>query len=165
MEPNPNLKWKLLMESALSAASGSGQQQLQMPATELETEATTGEHQWRSTTGKRGALPSVMGSNTRRRNAEKNSAAEAQTSSHVVAITRAHDLGLTISRGGPIRLVRHSRSSLLSYDTRADGWNLTDLSHLTVARHWCEKIHLSLLIATLREGEERRICSAASKSW
>ena len=34
-------------------------------------------------------------------------------------------------------------------------------SHLTVARHLREKIHHGMLVVTIREGEERGICSAA----
>ena len=44
---------------------------------------------------------------------------------------------------------------------RADGWNLKNHSHLTVARHLREKTHTSMLAVTSREGEERGICSAA----
>ena len=36
-------------------------------------------------------------------------------------------------------------------------------SHLTDARHLREKIHTSMLVVTIREGEERGICSAALK--
>ena len=44
---------------------------------------------------------------------------------------------------------------------KADGWNLKNHSHLTVARHLREKTHPSMLVVTIREGEERGICSAA----
>ena len=44
---------------------------------------------------------------------------------------------------------------------KADGWNLKNHSHLTVARHLREKIHPIVLVVTIREGEERGICSAA----
>ena len=36
-------------------------------------------------------------------------------------------------------------------------------SHLTVARHLRENTHPSMLVVTIREGEERGICSAALK--
>ena len=42
-----------------------------------------------------------------------------------------------------------------------DGWNLKNHSHLTVARHLREKIHPSMLVVTIRESEERGMCSAA----
>ena len=44
---------------------------------------------------------------------------------------------------------------------KADGWNLKNHSHLTVARHLREKIHTSMLVVTIREGEERGMCNAA----
>ena len=44
---------------------------------------------------------------------------------------------------------------------KADGWNLKNHSHLTVARRLHEKTHTSMLVVTMREGEERGIVSAA----
>ena len=46
---------------------------------------------------------------------------------------------------------------------KADGWNLKNHSHLIFARHLRDKIHPSMLVVTIREGEERGICSAALK--
>ena len=43
---------------------------------------------------------------------------------------------------------------------KADGWNLKNHSHLTVARHLREKTHTSMLVVTIKDGE-RGICSAA----
>ena len=34
---------------------------------------------------------------------------------------------------------------------------------MTIARHLREKTHTSMLVVTIREGEERGICSAALK--
>ena len=42
---------------------------------------------------------------------------------------------------------------------KADGWKMKHHSHLTVARHWREKIHPS--VVTVGKGEERGMCSAA----
>ena len=36
-------------------------------------------------------------------------------------------------------------------------------SHLTVTRHLHEKIHLIVLVVTIREGEEEGICSAVMR--
>ena len=44
---------------------------------------------------------------------------------------------------------------------KADGWNKKNHSHLTVAWHLREKIHPSMLVLTIREGEERGVCNAA----
>ena len=43
---------------------------------------------------------------------------------------------------------------------KADEWNLKNHSHLPVARHLRE-IHPSMLVVTIREGEERGMCNAA----
>ena len=47
--------------------------------------------------------------------------------------------------------------------SKADGWNLKNHSHLTVASHLREKTHSSMMVVAFREGEERGICSAALK--
>ena len=44
---------------------------------------------------------------------------------------------------------------------KADGWNLKNHSHLTVARRLREETHTSMLVVTVREGEARGICGAA----
>ena len=44
---------------------------------------------------------------------------------------------------------------------KADGWNVKNHSHLTVAGHLREKTHSSMLVVTNRKDEERGICSAA----
>ena len=62
------------------------------------------------------------------------------------------------------QVLRWERQSNLSRGVslrRADGWNLKNHSHLTVARHLREKIHPSMLVVTIREGEERGMCNAA----
>ena len=63
--------------------------------------------------------------------------------------------------GQVLRWARQSNSSGGLSLRKADGWNLKNHSHLTVARHLREKTHSSMLVVTIREGEERGICSAA----
>ena len=46
---------------------------------------------------------------------------------------------------------------------KADGCNMKNHSHLTVARHLREKIHPIVLVVTIREGEEKGICSAVMR--
>ena len=41
---------------------------------------------------------------------------------------------------------------------KSDGWNLKNHSHLTVARHLREKTHPSMLVVTIREGEDQGLC-------
>ena len=62
------------------------------------------------------------------------------------------------------QVLRWARQSNLSGGVslrRADGWNLKSHSRMTVARHLREKIHPSILVVTIREGEERWMCSAS----
>ena len=62
------------------------------------------------------------------------------------------------------QVVRWARQSNLSGGLslcKADGWNLKNHSHLTAARHLREKTHPSMLVVTIKESEERGICSAA----
>ena len=59
------------------------------------------------------------------------------------------------------QVLRWARQSNLSGGVslrKADGWNMKNHSHLTVARHLREKIHPIVLVVTIREGEEKRIC-------
>ena len=59
------------------------------------------------------------------------------------------------------RWARQSNLSGVLSLRQADRWNLKNHSHLTVASHLREKTHPSMLVVTIREGEERGICSAA----
>ena len=63
--------------------------------------------------------------------------------------------------GQVLRWARHSNLSGGLSLRKADGWNLKNHSHQTVARHLREKTHPSMLVVTIREGEERGICSVA----
>ena len=42
---------------------------------------------------------------------------------------------------------------------KSDVWNLKNHSHLTVAKHVPEKTHPSMLVVTIREGEDQGLCS------
>ena len=64
------------------------------------------------------------------------------------------------------QVLRWARQSNLSGGVslrKADGWNMKNHSHLTVARHLREKIHPIVLVVTIRKGEERGMCSAAMR--
>ena len=65
--------------------------------------------------------------------------------------------------GQVLRWARQSNLSGRLSSRKSDGWNLKNHSHLTVARHLREKTHPSLLIVTIREGEDQGLCSAALK--
>ena len=74
------------MESASSAASGNGQQHVQMSAADVKGEPPTGTH-LEIDAGKRGALPSIMEANTRRSIVDETSPAQTQPSSSTATIT------------------------------------------------------------------------------
>ena len=64
------------------------------------------------------------------------------------------------------QVLRWARRSNLSGGVslrKADGWNMKNHSHLTVARCLREKIHPIVLVVTIREGEEEGMCSAAMR--
>ena len=66
------------------------------------------------------------------------------------------------------QVLRWARQSNLSGGVslrRADGWNLKNHSRLKVAGHLREKTHSSVLVVTIRDGEERGMCSAALREW
>ena len=65
--------------------------------------------------------------------------------------------------GHVLKWARQSNLSGRLSLSRADGRNLKNHSHVTVARHLRERTHTSMSAVTLREGEERGICSAALK--
>ena len=56
-----------------------------------------------------------------------------------------------------------NRTSLGTVSEKRDGWNRKNHSLLTVARQVRAETHASMLVVTIREGEERDICSAALK--
>ena len=62
--PDPNPKRRLFMKLASSAASGSWQQQVQRPATNVEAEPLVAVSMEIDDDGKRGALSRVIGTYT-----------------------------------------------------------------------------------------------------
>ena len=82
----------------------------------------------------------------------------------IIASVEQIELGNIMELSITGQLLRWARQLKLSGGVslcKAHGWNLKNHSHLTVARHLREKIHPSLLIVTIREGEERGMSSAA----
>ena len=63
--------------------------------------------------------------------------------------------------GNALRWVRHSKRSGVASRSIANGWNLKNPGHFTVARPRHEMIKLSLLAVTIRKDEERGIHSAS----
>ena len=155
IEPEANPKRRLLMKSASLTASGSGQQRQK---------------------GAIGALaksPAAPSANIPRRIAVKSEPVAVTTQEAVdgrrekamrIASVEQIELGNIMELSITGQVLRWARQSNLLGGVslrRADGWSLKNHSHLTVARHLREKIHPSMLVVTIRESEERGMCSAA----
>ena len=83
----------------------------------------------------------------------------------MIASVEQIELGNIMELSKTVQVLRWARQSNLLGEVslrRADGWNQKNYSHLTVARHLREKIHTSVLVVTIRESEERGMCSAGS---
>ena len=176
IEPDPNPMRRLIIISSSLTASGSGQRgerkatpddesRMQVEdKLEMDTEERTDTHQASST-------------NTRRRIVTKSEPMAVTTQEAVdgyrekamrIAIVEQIELGniteLSVT-GQVLRWARQSNFSGAVSLRRTDGWNLKNHSRLKVARHLREKTHSSVLGVTIREGEERGICSAALRKW
>ena len=118
-------------------------------------------------------LPRASSANIRRRIVVKSEPVTVTTQEAVdgycekamrIASVEQIELGNIVELSITGQVVRWARQSNLSGGLslrKADGWNLKNHSHLTVARHVHEKTHPSMMVVTIREGEERGICSAA----
>ena len=118
----------------------------------------------RSTTWSFGGALAV---NTRRRLAEKSTPAAITTQERIDGylgksnedrwcdqVELANNMELSIT-GHVLTWARQSKFSGRTVAETTDGWNLKNHSHLTVARHFREKTHPSMLVVTIREGEEQ----------
>ena len=162
IEPDPNPKRRLLMKSASSTASGSGQQRKKRPIPDGESRMQV-EDMSETGTCKGTALPAAPSANTRRRIVVK-SEPMAVTTQEAVASVEQIELGNIMELSITGQVLKWARQVNLSGGVslrKADGWNLKNHSHLTVARHLREKIHPSMLVVTIREGEERGMCNVA----
>ena len=158
------------MKSASLTASGSGQQRQKRSIPDDESRMQV-EDTPETGTGEGTALPAAPSANIRRRIVVKSEPVAVTTQEAVdrhcekamrIANVEQIELGnimeLSIT-GQVLRLAR--QSNLLGGVSlrRADGWNLKNHSHLTVARHLREKIHSSMLVVTIRERAKREECA------
>ena len=116
-------------------------------------------------------LPAAPSANTRRRTVVKSEPVAVTTQEAVdgyrekarrIASVEQIELGNLMELSITGQVLKWARQLNLFGEVslcKADGWNLKNHSHLTVARHLREKIHPSLL--TIKEGEERGMGSAA----
>ena len=165
IEPEVNPKRRLLMKSASLTACGSGQrkEKRSIPGDEsrMQVEDTS-----ETATGEGAALPAAP-----RKIAVKSEPVAATTQEavdgHREKATRIPsvehvELGNIMELSITGHVLRWARQSNLSGGLslrKADGWNLKNRSHLTVARHLREKTHTCMLVVMIREGEERGLCS------
>ena len=124
-------------------------------------------------TGEGTALPAAPSANTRRRIIGKSEPMAVTTQEAVdgyrekarrIASVEQIELGNIMELSITGQVLKWARQVNLSGGVslcKANGWNLKNHSHLTVARHLREKIHPSMLVVTIREGEEKGMCNAA----
>ena len=171
IEPDPNPKRRVLMKSASSTASGSGQQREKRPIPDGESRMQV-EDMSETGTGEGTALPAAPSANTRRRIVVKSEPMAVTTQEAVdgsrekkamrIASVQQVELGNIMELPITGQVLEWARQVNLSGGVslrKADGWNLKNHSHLTVARHLRKKIHPSMLVVTISEGEERGMCT------
>ena len=113
-------------------------------------------------TGESTALPAAPSANTRRRNVVKPEQVAVTTRE---AVDGCCEKAMRIASVEQIELGNIMELSITGQVLKwakpieADGWNLKNHSHLTVARHLRVKTHTSLLVVTIREGEKREECA------
>ena len=158
------------MKSASLTASGSGQQKEKRSIPDDESRVQV-EDTSETGTGEGTALPAAPSAN-RRRIVVKSEPVAVTTQEAVdghcekamrIASVEQIELGNIMELSITGQVLRWARQSNLSGGVslrRADGGNLKNHSHLTVARHLREKTHTSMLVVTIREGEERGTCNA-----
>ena len=172
IEPDPNPKRRLLLKSTSLSASSSGHKRERRSTSDGESRMQV-EDTSMARTSEGTAVPETQSANTRRRIVGKSepvavTAQEAidgyREKARRIASVEQIELGNIMELSITGQLLRWARRANLSGGVslcKADGWNMKNHSHLTVARHLREKIHPSMLVVTIRENEERGLCSAA----
>ena len=160
------------MKSASLTASGSGQQWEGRGTPDDESRMQV-EDKLEMDTEERTEPSQASSTNTRRRIVTKSEPIAVTTQEAVdgcreksmrIASVEQTELGNIMDLSITGQVFRWARQSNFTGGVslrRADGWNLKNHSRLKVARHLREKTHPSVLAVTIREGEERGMCSAA----
>ena len=124
-------------------------------------------------TGESTELPGASSANTQRKLVVKSEPLAVTTQEAVdrycekamrIASVEQTELGNNMELPITCHVLKWARQSNLSGElsrSKADGSNLKNRSHLTVARHLREKTPRNMLVVTIKEREERGICSAA----
>ena len=160
IESNPNPKRRLLMKSASLTASGSGQQRGGKAIPDDES----GMQFEDSPEIDRGIVDKHQTENCNEVGAEAVTTQEAvdgyrEKAMRIESVEQIELGSMEFSLTGQV--LRWARQSNLCGGVslrKADGWNLKNHSHLTVATHLREKIHSSVLVVTIRGEERRRMC-------
>ena len=155
IEPDPNPMRRMLMKSASSTASGSGQQREKRPIPDGQSRMQV-EDMSETGTGEGTALPAAPSANTRRRIVVKSEPMAVTTEEPVDGY---RDKAMRIASVEQIELGNIMELSITGQVLKMG--KTSEHSHLTVARHFREKIRPSMLVVTIREGEERGMCNAA----
>ena len=159
------------------AASGSGQQR-EGNAVPDDESGMQDEDKPEIDNEERAASLGVSTTNTRRRIAMKSEPRAVTTQKAVDGYREKamriesveqieHDSIMELSITGQV--LSWARQSILSGGfslRKADGWNMKNHSHLTVARHMREKIHLNVLVVTIVQcGAERVVKDCQRSDW
>ena len=172
IEPDPNPKRRMLMKSTSLTASSSGHKRERRSNSEeemrMQTEDTPTER-----TNQGIAVPETKSANNRRRVVGKSEPVAVTTLEAIdgyrekarrIASVEQIELGNIMELSITGQVLRWARQVNLSGGVslcKADGWNMKNHSHLTVARRLREKIHPSMLVVTIKEDEEGGLCSTA----
>ena len=173
IEPGPNPKRRLIMKSASTTASGSGQERERRAIPDDDSRMQI-EDKPEVDNEQRAEPPGAPSKSIRRRIAVKSEPRAVTTEAvdgyrekamrmeSVEQIELGNIMELSIT-GQVLRWARQSNLSGGVSLRKADGWNMKNHSHLTVARHLRDKIHPIVLVVTISEGEEKGICSAVMR--
>ena len=172
IEPDPNPKRRLLMKST-SLTDSSSVHKRETRSTSDEESRMQVENTSMARTSESTAVPETPSTNTRRRIVGMSEPVAVTTQEAIdgyrekarrIASVEQVELGNIMELSITGQLLRWARRANLSGGVslcKADGWNMKNHSHLTVARRLREKIHPTMLVVTIREDEERGLCSAA----
>ena len=172
IEPDPNPKRRMLMKSASLTASSSSHTRERRSNSDEEMRMQT-ENTSMARTNKGTAVQETKSVNNRRRVVGKSEPVAVTTQEAIdgyrekarrIASVEQVESGNIMELSINGILLRWARRENLSGGVslcKADGWNVKNHSHLTVARRLREKIHPTMQVVTIREGEQRGLRSAA----
>ena len=171
IEPDPDPKRRMIMKStSLTASSSSGHNREKRTKSDMESKMQV-ENTSVPVINESSESTETVTTNTRRRIVGKSEPVAVTTleaidgyreKTRIISSLEQFELGnimeLSIScqlLGGARQMSFHGGISLC----KKDGWDMKNHSHLRVARRMRKKTHPTALIVTVRENEERGMCS------